>query len=141
MQASQAVDSSRQHKAVCFTAIPSTAPLLLKHTFLMLINSRDNERVEGTQGILLGTLEPTFVSNLALEDVEVTVGANSGLDDLMAAALIAICGADKDLVSVVVPAFFVLLLRVVQQGRGCIAALCEATLGLGGACSRFPVIS
>jgi hypothetical protein len=102
-----------------------------------MLHSRNNEGVERADGILFGALEPTLVTNLALEDVQVAIRANGGLDQLMAAALITIGRADEELVGVVIAALLVLLCRVIKERRCCVATISKASLRLGRACITF----
>lgn len=89
---------------------------------------RNNEGVDGTHGILLGTLEPTLVPDLELENVEVAIAANSALHKLVAATLITISTADKQIIHVVVLSLLVLTLAHIEQGSSSVAAFSEATL-------------
>ena len=95
----------------------------------------DGEGVPGGLHVALGALEPTLVTGLGLEGVQLAVGHGGG-DELVATALVAVRGAGEDLVHVVRLAL-VGLGEDVEDGGGGDAAGGEATLGLGLASVRL----
>mmetsp|Transcript_8842 Transcript_8842/g.26486 ORF Transcript_8842/g.26486 Transcript_8842/m.26486 type:complete len:294 (-) Transcript_8842:77-958(-) len=90
----------------------------------------DGEGVPGALGVTVHTLEPPLVTHLDLQDVQLTAG-HSGCDELVAATLVTVGCAGKDLVLVVRLALLVGgLLHVQQRSARHLAAL-EAALRLG----------
>ena len=69
------------------------------------------------------------ILGMYLADVELAVSAHRGGHKLVAATFVSVCGADEQLVLVVVLALVILLLGHVQQGARCIPAVCKPSLG------------
>lgn len=85
----------------------------------------------GTTGLRLWLRRSTH-----LADVQLAISTHGRGHELVATTLVTVCGADEQLVLVVVLALGVLLLGHVKQGACCIAAICEPSLGPGRACTH-----